>query len=515
VLITTRLRNWSGSVQVIDVDVLAPDDAAAFLLERTEAKRRVAEDDEATALLIGEDLGHLALALEQAGAYISQRRLSFASYRSEWQQRRAQVLAWNEPRLTQYPASLAITWLTSFEQLGEEARTLLRRLAWLSPAPIPESLLEVPIAGEAANPGGAFDALVELEGLSLLNRSCEAPQFVVHRLVQEVTRLRQELAQEPDERVAAFDWIYRAFIQIPQNTGNWNLLEQIAPHAELIARLNLSGETLRYAAFLLHQIGVLRLGQMAFVDAERLLLESVSLTGDFYGKRSAEFSACLANLANTIIRAPGCYSEAIDLLKQALDIAKECHGENSAEAARIYTNLGFSDSFSGRVSDASEMLKTAEDIFFKNNLNDKEILAIDYSNMSKERYLTGKEAEDDEILATAESFAFQAVDVARTSDYANASIHRVVFLQNLAGILKCRSKSREAEKVCREALTLAQKTFPTGHPFIAQVMHNLASTIHCLAISNKDEALLSEAESLAFNALAIFSAQEKSGYNSE
>ncbi len=158
VLITKRLRNWSASVQVHDVDVLAPDDAAAaFLLERTDGKRRAAQDDTATALLIGEDLGHLALALDQAGAYISQRRLSFAGYRSEWQQRRAQVLAWNEPRLTQYPASLAITWLTSFEHLGEAARSLLRRLAWLSPAPIPESLLEVPIAGEEANPDGAFD----------------------------------------------------------------------------------------------------------------------------------------------------------------------------------------------------------------------------------------------------------------------------------------------------------------------------------------------------------------------
>ncbi|GDX74491.1 hypothetical protein LBMAG40_11480 [Cyanobium sp.] len=131
VLITTRLRNWSASVQVLDVDVLAPVDAAAFLLERTEGKRRATDGDKATALEIGEDLGYLALALEQAGAYISQRRLSFASYRSEWQQRRAQVLAWNEPRLTKYPASLAITWLTSFEQLGEAARTLLRRLAWL------------------------------------------------------------------------------------------------------------------------------------------------------------------------------------------------------------------------------------------------------------------------------------------------------------------------------------------------------------------------------------------------
>ena len=236
VLITTRLRNWSGSVQVLDVDVLAPDDAAAFLLERTEGKRRAAEDDVATALLIGEDLGYLALALEHAGAYISQRRLSFAGYRSEWQQRRAQVLAWNEPRLTQYPASLAITWLTSFEQLGEAARTLLRRLAWLSPAPIPESLLELAIAGEAPNPGGAFAALVELEGLSLLNRSGEVPQFVMHRLVQEVTRLQQELAQEPYELEAALAWIDAAFVGVPQDVRSWPVLEPLEPHAKAVAR---------------------------------------------------------------------------------------------------------------------------------------------------------------------------------------------------------------------------------------------------------------------------------------
>ena len=60
VLITTRLRNWSGSVQVLDVDVLAPDYAVAFLLERTDGKRRATDGDKATALEIGEDLGYLA-----------------------------------------------------------------------------------------------------------------------------------------------------------------------------------------------------------------------------------------------------------------------------------------------------------------------------------------------------------------------------------------------------------------------------------------------------------------------
>ncbi|MFM7548870.1 MAG: hypothetical protein ACKO8I_08335, partial [Cyanobacteriota bacterium] len=83
-----------------------------------------------------EDLGRLALGLEQAGAYISQRRLKLSDCRS-----------------------LATNWFTSYQQVSESARCLLR-LALLSPEPIPESLLAVDVAGdmEGSGDGGeAFD----------------------------------------------------------------------------------------------------------------------------------------------------------------------------------------------------------------------------------------------------------------------------------------------------------------------------------------------------------------------
>ena len=91
--------------------------------------------------------------------------------------------------------------------------------------------MELAISGEAPNPDGAFDALVELEGLSLLNRSGEAPQFVVHRLVQEVTRLRQELAQEHHELAAALNWIDAAFVGDPDDVRYWPVLEPLESHA--------------------------------------------------------------------------------------------------------------------------------------------------------------------------------------------------------------------------------------------------------------------------------------------
>ncbi|MFM9104167.1 MAG: NB-ARC domain-containing protein, partial [Cyanobium sp.] len=94
VVLTTRLRNWSAAVQGLEVEVLEPEDARELLLERTAEPRRKADDDATTAQAIAvDDLGRLALALEQAGAYISQRRLSLAAYREQWQSKRELVLS--------------------------------------------------------------------------------------------------------------------------------------------------------------------------------------------------------------------------------------------------------------------------------------------------------------------------------------------------------------------------------------------------------------------------------------
>src|SRR5208337_358458 len=84
VLVTSRLSNWPGAVESLALDVLEEADAAAFLLERTESRRRKLPDDATQARTLAVELGRLALALEQAGAYIEHYRCSFVSYLSEW-----------------------------------------------------------------------------------------------------------------------------------------------------------------------------------------------------------------------------------------------------------------------------------------------------------------------------------------------------------------------------------------------------------------------------------------------
>jgi hypothetical protein len=97
VLITSRLKDWSPAVQRAEaLDVLDQKEAAAFLLARTELERRKTSDDPQDADAVARDLGGLALALEQAGAYIAKNGLSFSQYRHKWRARKAELLAWND-----------------------------------------------------------------------------------------------------------------------------------------------------------------------------------------------------------------------------------------------------------------------------------------------------------------------------------------------------------------------------------------------------------------------------------
>lgn len=125
VLITSRRTNWSPQVRQLPLEVLTEKAATAFLLERTQDKRRKLADDEMLAGQIAKDLGYLALALEQAGAYIYTGHLTLARYRQQWEARRREVLVWYDEQLMQYPLSVAATWQTSFDQLSENARLLL------------------------------------------------------------------------------------------------------------------------------------------------------------------------------------------------------------------------------------------------------------------------------------------------------------------------------------------------------------------------------------------------------
>jgi hypothetical protein len=114
VLITSRNPYWDQVDAVLSVEVFDTPSAAAFLSVRTGI------DDPEGATELAEALGGLALALEQAGAFIVQsgRTLSFGDYLGELRDRGLRVFAHN--KVDDYDHIVTTVWDRSLETLSDE-----------------------------------------------------------------------------------------------------------------------------------------------------------------------------------------------------------------------------------------------------------------------------------------------------------------------------------------------------------------------------------------------------------
>ena len=354
-LITTRLANWSPRLQPLSVDTLSPAAATEFLLARTQTKRRPLPDDPTQASILADRLGNLALALEQAGAYICQRRLTFEGYLQQWHRQRDAVLSWYNARQMHYPNSVAVTWQTSFDQLSAPARQLLQCLAWLSPAPVPETLLEVPLA-DSDNAIDWFAALAELESYSLVSRD-DNPSFTVHRLVQEVTR-RQQSDLENVHLSEALFWLNTAFSGDPQDVRDWPQLNPLLPHAHAVAEYaDLVGMTTPTAR-LFNQLGLIYLTKSLYGEAEPLMRRALEIDEKSYGADHPSVAIRLNNLAG-LLKEANRLREAEPLMRRALKIDEKSFGADHPNVAIDLNNLAQLLKATNRLSEAEPLLRRA------------------------------------------------------------------------------------------------------------------------------------------------------------
>lgn len=300
VVITARISDWSPQVEALDLDVLLPEAATAFLLQRTDGRRRKAADDPAQALALAKELGQLALALEQAGAYIAHRRLSFEQYLIEWRTKHDVVLAWFDERVMRYPRSVAITWQTSFDRLSVPGHYLLDLAAWLAPEPIPEFLLEVPVPG--ADPVDLHAGLDDLDAYCLVTRDANEPLFSVHRLVQDVARRRQQLsqAQEASRSVDALRWIDEAFVGDPHDVRTWRTLDPLRSHARAVVDMTIPSPLDPIAASLMGRLATLLEGKALYQQAEPLYRRSLAIDEASYGPDHPSLQTVTDNYAELL-----------------------------------------------------------------------------------------------------------------------------------------------------------------------------------------------------------------------
>lgn len=495
VLVTSRLSNWSGAVEELALDVLDADAAADFLLERTDGRRRLSPNDPAQALELAMELGHLALALEQAGAYIARHRLSFAQYLVEWRDRHERVLTWFDARLMQYPCSVAVTWLTTFEHLSQPARCLLERLAWFAPDPVPEWLLERgggPFGSREAGGGestsDAMDALAELEDYSLVKRAGDAasPVFSVHRLVQDVTR--RALREEADHQTLrqSLHWVNTAFEGDSQDVRTWPMLDPLAPHAQAVVQYADAVGIPEPTSRLMNQLGVLYQLKSRYAESESLARRALEIDEQTYGPDHHNIATSLNNLAE-LLRTTNRLTEAEKLFRRALAITEKTFGPDHPNFASSLNNLAQLLRITNRLDEAEPLYRRALSIFERINGPDHPNVASILSNLSSLFKTTNR-------LTEAEPLVRRTLAI-REASYGPDHPDVAQSLNNLALLLHATSRLAEAEPLYRRALAIDERSYGTVHPNVARDLNNLAGLLQA---SNR----LAEAEPLFRRALA-------------
>jgi len=294
---------------------------------------------------LADALGGLALALEQAAAFIAQSRpvgITFRSYLAELQRRGLAVFT---GRVADYDLVVATVWDRSLEAVADRcphAVELLEVLGAVAPAPLPVSVLRA--AGDADagwSPFALAEALAALGAYSLVDAAGDA--VVMHRLVHR--HIGESLATDPPRqaqaRSRAAALLTAAFPSDSRLPESWPAATALLPHVTALVAGGLIDTGLtdaRVTVNLTSQAGASLYWQGDLVGARTLQDEVLTAERDLLGPRHPDTLRSANNLAETM-RAQGDLVGARTLQDEVLTAYRELLGPRHPDTLRSANNL--------------------------------------------------------------------------------------------------------------------------------------------------------------------------------
>jgi hypothetical protein len=135
VMITSQITDWTAAFRREHLEVWTDKQTTEFLTQRL--PWCAIEQD--TFAQLSRELGGLPLALEHAAAYITETKISPSEYLGIMSRDQKRIFRRKYAGMTNYQASIAVTWQLSTRRLGWLARQILQLASCLSSEPIPRS----------------------------------------------------------------------------------------------------------------------------------------------------------------------------------------------------------------------------------------------------------------------------------------------------------------------------------------------------------------------------------------
>lgn len=343
IIITSRNQVWGGLGKVVKVQEWEPGEAQEFILKRTR------QTDTAAAAALAQELGHLPLALEQAGAYIEECGCGIAQYLALFRERRQELLQRGE--LSQdYPDTVATTWEMSFEKVQQEAPAaadLLNLCAFLAPDDIPLEMLKMGakhlperLAQAVHDPLAWNEVRAALRRYSLMEMTGDA--LSMHRLVQAVVRDRLDDEGKKEWAGAAVEVVDASLAHgVTTNVEIWPWYARLVPHAWMAAG---QAEVLQVASKAagrsLNQVGLYLQIRAEFAEAKKALERSLVLSEAIHGVNHPEVAIRVNNLG-TVLKDLRDLAGAKTNFERALAIMEKVYGHKHHFVATTANNLGY------------------------------------------------------------------------------------------------------------------------------------------------------------------------------
>jgi nucleoside phosphorylase/tetratricopeptide (TPR) repeat protein len=499
ILLTTRAHAVGSLATSIEVETMGFIEGTHLLLRRAQRLEQASDEEVNQAGDIVVALDHFPLALDQAGAYIEETQCSFADYLAIYQNHRQTLLAQRGALATNYPDSVATTWLLSFQkvqQANPAAAELLQLCAFLAPDLIPEELFRdgtdywPPLLREAAADLFAFQQMIaELLKFSLVRRLSDDRMLSIHRLVQAVQMdmIEPEVQRQWAERVVQA--VDTAFPANPKDVATWSqcrrYLNQVQVCNALIEQYTLPSHK---AAGLLNRTGIYLNDNALYTIAEPLHLRALAIRQQVLGSTHPDTAQSMNNLGSLYME-QGRYSQTEPLFLQALAIRQQQLGAKHLDTAQSFHCLACLYNEQGRYKEAERMFQMALEIY-------KQVLGPDHTDTIANSIGLGWIYVKQGRYREAEPPFQKALEI-REQSLGPTHPTTADSFDALGWLYWCQGKYEDAELLYKRALDARKKTLELGHPVIAQ-------NLLFLALVYRDQGRYEEAEALCEQALTIY-----------
>src|SRR6266516_1765974 len=498
VLLTTRDQAVATIAQVLEVEKMNQEEATRLLLQRAGVLTlgglldQVPAENRTIAESLVKEMDGLPLALDQAGAYITQMKYDLSRYLTLYQQRRADLLKWQRRVAPEYPKTVATTWSLSFEQVEQRspaAADLLRLCAFLDPDVIPETLITKgaselgPFLQHIVSDDFQFNEVIDvLLSFSLVRRLADIRSLAIHRLVQVVLKdglnfVTQQ--QWADRAVCTLNAVFPSERWLPIHA----LLSHSLAGARLIDDYQFSFPE---ASRLLDRTATYLQDTARYQEAEPLFLHSLAIKQKIPGPEHPETGAALNNLA-LLYRYQGRYQEAEPLYLCSLTIKEKTLGPEHPETSATLSNLAFLYRDQGRYQEAEPLLLRALTIQEKTLGPEHSEISTTLNCLGLLYYAQGRHQEAEPLFLRALTIDEKTLGLEHPETSTT--------LNNLALLYHAQGRYQEAKPLYLRALTI-RETLGPEHSEISTTLNNLAGLYHI-------QGRYQEAESFYLRALAV------------